>query len=145
MHTNLQAYLDHHLAAPEFAIHYHIGDDFNGETELRLRGDGHYTLESNVIQDRQRKTYQGQVTTERVAQVVQSLQAAHVWEAHHIHPRPAEDDPEAIIAVTAAGKEARVVLWVSEIAESPPFQAAQRALLALVQELSHGEVLEGGQ
>jgi len=143
--ANLKAYLNETLPPAEFAIYYHIGDDFSGETDLRLRGDGDCKLESTVTQGRQRKTYHGHVPPNRVAVVVRKLQESCIWEVRHVHPRPGEDDPEAIIAVEAAGKRDQVVLWVSEIGECPPFAKAQAPLLALVHELSKGEVLESGQ
>src|SRR4051794_10706665 len=129
MDESLKAYLDGKLPPAHFAIRYQIGDDFSGQTDLRLRGDGEYKLDSTVTEGRQRKTYDGQVPADRVIVVARELQSARVWEVSHVHPRPGEDDPEAIIAVEAADKRAQVVLWVSEIGECPPFAQVQAALL----------------
>ncbi len=145
MQNSLQAYLDKQIPASDFAIHYHIGDDFSGETDFQLRGDGTYELWSTVTPGRQHRTYSGQVSLAQVEQLVQELLAAEVWQTKHVRDKPGEDDPEASITIEADGQTFQVVLWVSEIRDSPPFARSQQALLTLVHTVSGGEVLEGGQ
>jgi hypothetical protein len=145
MERSLDAYLAREVPPAEFAVHYRIGDEFSGETEFRLWGDGRYDLRSTVTPGRATRTFAGQAEAAEVEELVRALKEARIWEATHVRTKPGEDDPEASIAVEGAGQEERVALWVSEIRESPPFARAQQALLALIRRLSGGEVLEGGQ
>lgn len=145
MRNNLRAYLKKQVDDRDFTIHYHIGGGLSGKTDFRLQGDGSYELWSTVTKGRERKSYCGQVETSQVEQVVQDMLATKVWQARHLYPTPALDDPDAKIAVKAGDQKSEVVLWVSEIRESPPFQKAQGQLLSLIHDLSQGEVLENGQ
>ena len=143
--SDLGKYLDGTTNRSEFVIRYHIGDDFSTETQFDLRGDGAFDLWSTATHGRQRRTFSGQLDINQVQQVVTALQETRFWEVQHIKTHPGEDDPEASIAVTAGGDSFQVTLWVSEIRHSPIFNKAQQLLLALVHEISGGQVLENGQ
>ena len=145
MRKSLRAYRAKKVAAQDFAIHYHIGGGLSGETDFRLWGDGNYDLWSTVTKGRQRKSYCGQMESCLVDEVVEQMLATKVWQVRHLYPTPALDDPDAMIAVKAGNQKSEVVLWVSEIRESPPFQKVQEQLLSLIHDVSQGEVLENGQ
>ncbi|MGB0385897.1 MAG: hypothetical protein ACPGWR_13845 [Ardenticatenaceae bacterium] len=121
MRNSLKAYLAKQIPNTDFMIHYHIGGGLMGETDLRLRGDGSYELWTTATTRRKRKSYSGQVETSQVEQVVQDMLAAKLWQARHLYARPALDDAEAIISVEAGEQKKQVLLWVSEIRESPLF------------------------
>src|SRR5262245_45155261 len=104
----LQAYLEKRVAAPDFAIHYQIGNSFSGETEFRLRGDGRFELWSTVTGGRQPKAYSGLVGVERIEEVAKVLLDAEVWETQHLLDVPVPDDPEASIGIECAGQRVRV-------------------------------------
>lgn len=145
LETALLAFLERPESTSGFAIHYRIGDAFSGETEFHLRGDGSYELRSTATAGREQRTYEGRVDTTVVTTLARALSDARVWETVHVRSKPREDDPPAVIAVEANGVGGEVELWVSEIADSPPFRAAQEHVLRLVRELSNGEVLEEGR
>jgi hypothetical protein len=143
--TALSAFLEQPESTSGFAIHYRIGDAFSGETEFHLRGDGSYELRSTATAGREERTYEGRVDTNVVTALARALSDAQVWEKVHVRSKPREDDPLATIGVEANGVGGEVELWASEIADSPPFRAAQEHVLGLVRELSNGEVLEEGR
>lgn len=143
MRNSLRAYLQQKIAGNEFMIHYHIGNDFSGETDFRLQGDGSYHLWSTVTQGYLRKSYSGQVAPEQVRKIAQDMLNAKVWRVKHTHPRGL-DDPDVKITVFAKGQKSGVVLWLSEVRESLPFAGIQQKLLEVVHRVSEGEVLENG-
>jgi hypothetical protein len=145
MHDTLSGYLSKNIRASDFSIHYHIGDDFSGETDFRVKGNGEYSLWSTVTEGRQRRTYKGELPPSEVEELATKLLQADLDSVKHVHPRPGEDDPEATISIAHGNKKSQATLWTSEIRECPPFAAAQKSLLALVQRVSRGEVLEAGQ
>lgn len=145
MEQSVQAHSANQTPNDADLLVYHIGDEFSGETEFRIKGDGDYYLQSTVTAGRESKTYTGRIDPTQVAELVTALQQAGVWEVRHIRSRPGEDDPEASLTLESGGTTTRVALWVSEIRESPQFTQAQQALLPLIRRLSNGEVLEGGQ
>lgn len=142
--SSLNAYLEKKIVKSDFAIHYYMGGGLGGETDFRLQGDGAYELWSTVTEERQRKSYCGQVPPCRVEDLVQNMLMTQVWQVRHEPKSRGLDEPGAMIAVTASGRESSVILWLSEIRESLPFIAVQRRLLCLIHELSMGEVLESG-
>ena len=141
MHKSLKAYQSQKISDTDFAIHYHIGNDFCGETDFRLQGNGTYDLWTTVTNGRQKKSYSGQVAVCEVEQVVEEMLANRIWQVRHIYPMRALDDPGAKIAIEAANQKFEVMLWASEIEESPPFAAVQGELLSLIHEVSQGQVL----
>jgi hypothetical protein len=145
MEQALRAYLSEGATRPELTIHYHIGNSFSGETELRLRGDGAYELWSTVTQGRQRKTYSGTVEVSRVEELVRKFLEVELWNVRHLGQKRAHDDPEASIGIEINGERFAVALWVSEISQSPAFSQAQQELLSLARDVSAGEVLEQGR
>jgi hypothetical protein len=145
MHDSIEEYLDQAISTSEFAIYYHIGDSFSGETDLLLKGDGQYELWSTVTQGRQRKEYTGQLVPERVREIAKTMQTVQLWEVKHVRAKPGEDDPDAIIGVQTGTARSEVVLWVSEISQSPAFSEVQDRLLSLIHDVSDGEVLESGR
>jgi hypothetical protein len=126
-------------------LSYAVGDEFRGATELRLGSDGAYELSSTRTADRQRLTFEGRIDPERVRAVAAAWRGARLWEVEHLRSKPGEDDPEAILALETGGRRSAVVLWVSEVRTSEPFQRAREPLLELIQELSDGEILEHGR
>jgi hypothetical protein len=145
MQDALQAYVDKRTPGSAFLMRYHIGNTFSGETDFRLRGDGTYDLWSTVTEGRRRRTYAGRIEDARVERLAALFLESRIWEAHHLRQKPAMDDPRATIAVESGGQASEVSLWASEIPDSPPFATAQRELLALIHDLSMGEILEGGR
>lgn len=150
MRNSFEAYLLKEIAKTDFMIHYHIGGGLMGETDLRLRGDGAYDLWTTATPRRKRKSYFGQVNISQVEQVVQDMLAVKLWQVRHLYAIPALDDPEAIISVEAGEQKNQVLLWVSEIRESPPFFSVREQLEALIDDLSRGtgqreEVVKNGQ
>lgn len=141
MHKNLKAYLSQKISDTDFAIHYHIGNDFCGETDFRLQGNGTYDLWTTVTNGRRKKSYSGQVAICQVEQVVEEMLTTRIWQVQHIYATRALDDPGAKIAIEVANQKSEVMLWASEIRESPPFAAVQAQLLSLIDEVSQGQVL----
>lgn len=141
----LQAYLDGKLSPDEIELLYHIGDDFSGETDFRLRGDGDFALWSTVTAGRARRDFAGRVDPEEVKIVARALLDAQLWTVQHLRSIPGEDDPEARIAVQKGGESAVAVLWVSEVKDVAAFAEAQKVLLDLIWQVSGGEVLEVGR
>jgi hypothetical protein len=140
----LDAFLRGELAPGAFALRYDIGDDFSGETHVRLAGDGRYDVRSTATADGSERTYDGSVDPARVREVAATWSAAHVETIAHFRQR-ATDDPPARLTVEHDGAETAVKLWVSEIVHSDAFQAAQAPMLALAHDVSNGEVLELGR
>jgi hypothetical protein len=126
-------------------LSYAVGDEFRGATELRLGSDGAYELSSTRTAGRQKLTFEGRVDPERVRAVAAAWREARVWEVEHLRSKPGEDDPEAVLALETGGRRSDVVLWVSEVPSSEPFQRAREPLLELIQELSDGQILEYGR
>ncbi len=140
----LDAFLRGEVAPGNFALRYDIGDDFSGETHVRLAGDGRYDVRSTATAGGVERTYDGSVDPARVREVAATWSAAGVETIAHFRQR-ATDDPPARLTVEHDGAETTVKLWVSEIAHSDAFQAAQAPMLALAHEVSGGEVLELGR
>lgn len=145
MQDALRAYVEKRPPGSDFLIRYHIGNTFSGETDFRLRGDGAYALWSTVTEGRRKRTYAGQIEEARVERLAALFLESRIWEARHLRQTPAMDDPRATIGVESGGQASEVALWASEIPDSPPFAEAQRELLALIHDLSTGEILEGGR
>lgn len=145
MPRSLNAYLKNEITGSDFAIHYYIGGGLGGKTDFRLRGDGSYQLWSTATRGRLKKSYCGQVPTCQVEQVAERMLATRVWKVRHDHASRWLDDAGAKICVFAKGQESEVMLWLSEVRESPPFTTAQNQLLSLIHDISAGEVLENGQ
>lgn len=150
MRNSLKAYLLKEIPPTDFMIHYHIGGGLMGETDLRLRGDGAYELWTTATPRRKRKNYSGQVKVYQVELVVKNMLAVKLWQVRHLYAIPALDDPEAIISVEAGEQKNQVLLWVSEIRESPPFFSMREQLEALIDDLSRGrgrrdEVVQNGR
>lgn len=145
MQTVLNEYLDQEITGSEITFYYHIGDSFSGETDFRLQGDGNYKVWSTVTQGRQRKEYSGKIEFSEVAALAQKMLAVKIWEVKHIRAKPGEDDPQAVIGVLAGEQDYQVILWVSEISQSTPFEEVQRSILDIVYKVSQGEVLEVGR
>lgn len=141
----IEKYLDQAISASEFAVYYHIGDSFSGETEMLLNGDGQYQLWSTVTQGRQRKDYSGVVEPERVQEITRGMQDVRLWDVEHLRTKSGEDDPDAIMGIQTRSGRSEVVRWVSEISQSPAFSEVQDKLLLLIHEVSDGEVLESGR
>jgi hypothetical protein len=141
----LNGYLDGTVAPADFVVRYRIGDSFSGETGLDLHGDGTYDAFSTATAGKQRRSYRGQLSIDDVQALVRALHEARIWEARHVRSKPREDDPLASLSVTADGRDATVMLWVSEIGRVPPFAAAQDAVLDVIRRISGGEVLESGR
>ena len=144
MRAWLQGYLAGQVPPAELTILYHIGDEFSGETDFRLRGDGAYTLWSTATSGRARRDFAGQVERGAVQEVARALIDARIWDVHHVRSLPGDDDPESRIAVRKGDTQQTVALWVSEIGERPAFAEAQEAILNLIRAVSRGEVLEVG-
>lgn len=142
MPRSLKAYLNKEITAKDFVIHYHIGGGLMGETDLQLQGDGSYQFWTTATKGRQKKSHSGQVMIPQVEQVVQSMLAAKIWQVRHIYTSPALDDAGAMITVFAKRQKFEIVLWVSEIGESPSFQKVQEQLRDLIQNVSDVEGLE---
>ncbi len=140
----LDAFLRGEVAPGAFALRYDIGDDFSGETHVRLAGDGRYDVRSTATADGRERTYSGNVDPARAREAAATWSAAGVAAIAHFRQR-ATDDPPARLTVEHEGSEASVKLWVSEIARSDAFQAAQAPMLALAHEVSGGKVLELGR
>lgn len=145
LQERLADYLAGKVAPDKIAILYHIGDEFSGETDFRLQGDGSFTLWSTVTAGRARRDYTGQVDLEQVKNVARGLLSARVWEVRHVRSIPGDDDPEVRIAIQHGDSIAQAVLWVSELKERPAFTEAQKPLLELIHQVSRGEVLEVGR
>ena len=143
--SSLKAFLEKKIAKSDFAIHYYMGGGLGGETDFRLQGDGAYELWSTVTEERQRKSYCGQVAPCQVEELVQDMLMTQVWQVRHEPKSRGLDEPGAMIEVMASGRKSSVILWLSEIRESPPFVAVQQRLLCLIHQLSVGEVLESGR
>jgi hypothetical protein len=141
----LQGYLDGTISPGELVIIYHIGDEFSGETDVQLHGDGAYRMWSTVTVGRARRAFTGQVSRSDVRAIVQALLSAQIWDVRHVRNIPGDDDPEAIIAVQRGDGREEVILWVSEIDKRPSFAEAQQAILDLIRTVSSGEVLEVGR
>jgi hypothetical protein len=141
----LQAYLDGTLSPDDIAILYHVGDEFSGETDFRLHGDGVFSLWSTVTAGRARRDYTGRVDQKQVGDVARALLRGQVWNVRHVRAIPGDDDPEVRIAVQSGDSLAEVILWVSEVNHRPAFADAQRSLIELIREVSRGEVLEVGR
>lgn len=144
MRRLLEAYLKKEIASADLTIHYVIAGGLGGETNFRLHGDGRYELYSNVTLSHQRKRYSGQVSVSQVENVAQKMLATKIWQVWHDHESRGLDESGAKITVAAHGQKSEVMLWVSEIRESPAFARVQRQLLSLIHEISQGEVLEKG-
>lgn len=145
MPDSIEKYLDQTINASDFVITYHIGDSFSGETDLILKGDGQYELWSTVTSGREHKTYSGQVDSDQVQDIARKMEEVELWKVSHLRSKPGEDDPEALIGIETGSGRWQVVLWVSEIEQSARFVEVQDKLLALVREVSDGEVLETGR
>ncbi|MGB0385896.1 MAG: hypothetical protein ACPGWR_13840 [Ardenticatenaceae bacterium] len=145
MPNNLRAYLKKQVDDRDFTIHYYMGGGLGGETSFYLFGDGRYELWSTVTRGHQRKIYSGQVPLSQVEQVVQEMLSVKIWRVRHDPSSRWLDDPRAMVSLKARGQKSIVMLWVSEIRESPPFIAVQRPMLALIRHISKGEVLENGR
>jgi hypothetical protein len=141
----LQAYLDGTLSPDDIAILYHVGDEFSGETDFRLHGDGVFSLWSTVTAGRTRRDYTGRVDQKQVGDVARALLHGQVWNVQHVRAISGDDDPEVRIAVQNGDRVTEVILWVSEVNHRPAFAEAQRSLIELIREVSRGEVLEVGR
>lgn len=140
----LRAYLNSEIASDDFVIHYEMVAGLGGDTYFHLQGDGSYELSSTVTAGHESKSYLGQVPVFRVKEVVKKMLSTKVWQVQHDHASRWLDDPGAKITVEAGNENSFVMLWVSEIRESPPFVRVQRQFLSLIHEISKGEVLEKG-
>lgn len=143
MKQQLQAYLKGDLS--DLKIYYHIGNAFAGETEFNLSGDGSYELWSTVTNNRQRREYSGQVKRADVQALVLTMLDVEFWDVTHVSSERGLDNPEVRVEVTAGGKSFPVVLWATEIDDVPAFDTVQEEILALVRQVSDGEVLEVGR
>lgn len=103
----LQGYLGGTISPHELTISYHIGDEFSGETDFQLGGDGTYALWSTVTRGRARRTFRGQVDHSEVRVLVQEFLDTEIWNVRHVQCIPGDDDPEAVIAVSAAKRGRR--------------------------------------
>jgi hypothetical protein len=126
-------------------ISYEVGDEFRGATAIRLGTDGAYDLRSTRTAGRRELSFEGEIDPERVRAVAAAWREARLWEVRHVRSKPGDDDPEAILALDAGGCRSEVVLWISEVPSSEPFQRAGVPLLDLIQELSDGQILEYGR
>lgn len=144
MQRVLQSYLQNQVSGAAFTIHYHIGSEFSGETDLVLRGDGAYELWSTATADRARRVYSGSLDVAEVRQIVQLMLDERLWEVRHIRAKPGDDDPETLIAVEAEQQRFETVLWISEVRHVPAFVRVQAALLDLISAVSRGEIRESG-
>ncbi len=131
-------------AAAPFVLRYDIGDDFGGETHVRLAGDGAYEIRSTATVDARERSYLGSVEPARVREIATAWRDAGVPRIAHFRSR-ATDDPPARLSVEHDGASATVSLWVSEVGDSEAFQTAQAPMLALAHEVSGGEIIEAGR
>jgi len=145
MQASIEGFLDGSAPDGDFALEYHIGNSFSGETRLRLRGTGDYEAFSTVTEGRRQLDFQGRLERARVERLVAALRDARVWEARPADRERMLDDPLAAIVVSRGGEEDRVALPASHISAVAPFAAAQAAILELVREVSGGAVLEAGR
>lgn len=123
---------------------YAVGDSRTGRTRLELAGRGGFTLESDVTSDRAPRRYSGTIPPERIRALLMRLAGFGLDEVEHVRKR-APGEPESRIELTIDGESAAASLWVSEVANVPPFHQATDELLALIRELSDGAVLEPGR
>jgi hypothetical protein len=130
--------------APDVGVTYHIGDAFNGETRLEVRGDGGFELSSTVTAGRQALDWDGELAAERVTGLVGVLIDAEVWEARPFR-KAGDDDPLATITVAGPAGSHGVGVPASQTHAVAPFAASQAAFLELARELSEGAVLEVGR
>jgi hypothetical protein len=144
MSKNLRAYLKKEVDDRDFTIHYYMGGGLGGETSFYLLGDGSVELWSTVTKGHERKIYSGQLPVSQVEQVVQEMLAVKIWRVRH-EPSTRLDDAKVMVSVKGRGQKSIVMLWASEIRESPPFMAVQRSLLGLIRQISKGEVLENAR
>ena len=142
MSALLDAALEDDTAA--FVLRYDIGDDFSGETHVRLAGDGAYEIRSTATVDGSERSYTGSVEPARVREIAAAWRDAGVPRIAHFRGR-ATDDPPARLSVDHGGASSTVSLWVSEVGDSEAFRTAQAPMLALAHEVSGGEVVEAGR
>jgi hypothetical protein len=145
MEDILTDYLNNQIAATSLKIRYHIGNQFSGETEFHIWGDGKYTLWSTVLKGRERRDYSGQLDEADLRDLVRAMLSVQLWKIKHITTERGRDNREACIDVTADEKTYSVVLWVSEIDDVPQFDKIQEQILTLIRKASQAEVLEMGR
>jgi hypothetical protein len=130
--------------ASDVSVTYHIGDAFNGETRLAVRGDGAFTLFSTVTAGRQARDWDGVLPAQRVDALARALIDARVWEARPFR-KAGDDDPLATITVAGTAEPRSVAVPASQTHAVEQFASSQAALLELARELSGGAVLEVGR
>jgi hypothetical protein len=131
--------------AGDGVLSYAVGDEFRGATEFTVGADGAYRLRSTRTADRAELTFEGRIEPERVRAIAAEWREARVWQVRHVRAKPGDDDPPAVLALEAGGGRSEVVLWVSEVPSSDAFGRGRAPLLALIEELSDGRVLEYGR
>jgi hypothetical protein len=130
--------------APDVSVTYHIGDAFNGETRLEVRGDGAFTLFSTVTAGRQPLEWDGVLPAHRVGALARVLIDAGVWDAQPFR-KQGDDDPLATITVAGNAESRSVGVPASQTHAVEQFATSQAVLLELARELSGGAVLEEGR
>jgi hypothetical protein len=130
--------------APDVSVTYHIGDAFNGETRLEVRGDGGFELSSTVTAGRQPLDWDGVLPAPRVGALARALIDARVWEAQPFR-KAGDDDPLATITVAGTAEPHSVGVPASQTHAVEQFATSQAAMLELARELSGGAVLEEGR
>ncbi len=142
MESILRAFLKGN--APGFQLKYTIGNDFSGQTAFEVDGGGRYRLDSNVTRGRVPATYEGSLAPDRVRQIVTDLLATRFWETNEVQEKRM-DDPFTRIDASLNDETAFARVRLSWLEANPGFTAAQNVLVAVINEVSKGVVLETGK
>jgi hypothetical protein len=123
-------------------IHYHVGNDFTGFTDLEILGNGDARLKSTVTRGLNLVWTGSSVDDTSLDHLLRTLISTKIWLIKGTRMEGLPDEPRIELELWFGKEKWSTGFWQFDIADNPAWGRIRKQVAAIVDDLSGGKVLQ---